>query len=64
VIVLSGLSDPFATSSLLERAVAQRLPAAELVTYPRLGHTLAPVLEDVLDRVAAFVLEADRRGGA
>jgi hypothetical protein len=31
---------------------AERLPAAELVTYPRRGHTLAPVLEDVLDRVA------------
>ena len=30
----------------------------ELVTYPRLGHTLKPVLEDVLDRVAAFL-----RGG-
>jgi hypothetical protein len=25
------------------------------VTYPRLGHTLKPVLEDVLDRVAAFL---------
>jgi hypothetical protein len=25
------------------------------VTYPRLGHTLRPVLDDVLDRVAAFV---------
>jgi predicted alpha/beta-hydrolase family hydrolase len=62
VILLSGASDPFATPALLERAVAERLPAAELVTYPRLGHTLAPVLEDVLDRVAAFVLAAaDRR---
>jgi len=60
VIVLSGLSDPFATPSLLERAVAERLPAGELVAYPRLGHTLAPVLEDVLDRVAAFVLTAQR----
>jgi hypothetical protein len=33
------------------------LPDARLVTYPRLGHTLKPVLEDVLDRVAAFLLE-------
>ncbi len=62
VILLSGASDPFATPALLDRALAARLPAAELVTYPRLGHTLAPVLEDVLDRVAAFVLAADRRG--
>ena len=62
VILLSGASDPFATPSFLARALAERLPAAELVTYPRLGHTLAPVLEDVLDRVAAFVLAAaDRR---
>jgi predicted alpha/beta-hydrolase family hydrolase len=55
VLLLSGTSDPFATPALLERAVAERLPAAELVTYPRLGHTLAAVLEDVLDRVAAFL---------
>jgi predicted alpha/beta-hydrolase family hydrolase len=55
VILLSGSSDPFAAPALLSRALAERLPAAELVSYPRLGHTLAPVLEDVLDRVAAFV---------
>ncbi len=55
VILLSGTSDPFATPSLLERAVAERLPVAELVTYPRLGHGLTAVLDDVLDRVAAFV---------
>jgi predicted alpha/beta-hydrolase family hydrolase len=61
VIVLSGSSDPFATPTLLERAVAERLPAAVLVTYPRLGHGLAPVLEDVLDRVAAFTLQAGAR---
>lgn len=58
VIVVSGTSDPFATPALMARALAERLPGAELVTYPRLGHTLAPVLEDVLDRVAAFVLAA------
>ena len=58
VILLSGTSDPFATPALLERALAERLPAAELLPYPRLGHALAPVLEDVLDRVAAFVLAA------
>lgn len=54
VLLLSGESDPFARLDLLRDAVAQ-LPKAELVTYPRLGHTLQPVLEDVLDRVAAFV---------
>jgi len=25
------------------------------VTYPKLGHGLLPVLDDVLDRVAAFL---------
>jgi predicted alpha/beta-hydrolase family hydrolase len=54
VLLLSGESDPFARLDLLRTAVA-RLPNAELVTYPRLGHTLRPVLDDVLDRVAAFV---------
>lgn len=55
VLLLGGSSDPFATPALLERALAERLPAAEVMTYPRLGHSLAPVLEDVLDRVAAFL---------
>jgi predicted alpha/beta-hydrolase family hydrolase len=54
VLLLSGESDPFARLDLLRDAVTH-LPNAELVTYPRLGHTLKPVLEDVLDRVAAFV---------
>jgi len=54
VLLLSGESDPFATISLLRAAVGL-LPNAELVTYPKLGHTLKPVLDDALDRVAAFV---------
>ena len=58
VILLSGTSDPFAQPALLQRAVAERLPAAELVAYPRLGHGLAAVIDDVLDRAAAFVLRA------
>ena len=40
----------------LLRAAVPRLAHAELVTYPRLGHTLKPVLEDALDRAAAFLL--------
>lgn len=55
VLFLSGESDPFARIDLLRGAVAELLPSAELVTYPRLGHSLTPVLADVLDRVAAFV---------
>jgi len=58
VILLSGTSDPFAQPALLRRAVAERLPSAELVAYPRLGHGLAAVLDEVLDRTAAFVLRA------
>jgi uncharacterized protein len=54
VLLLSGESDPFARIELL-RAVVPRLVHGELVTYPRLGHTLKPVLDDVLDRVAAFL---------
>jgi predicted alpha/beta-hydrolase family hydrolase len=54
VLLLSGEADPFARIELLRVAVGL-LRDAELVTYPRLGHTLKPVLEDVLDRVAAFV---------
>ena len=55
VLLLSGESDPFARIELLRVSVGL-LPHAELVTYPRLGHTLKPVLEDALDRAAAFLL--------
>jgi predicted alpha/beta-hydrolase family hydrolase len=54
VLLLSGESDPFARIELL-RAAVPLLRNAELVTYPRLGHTLKPVLEDVLDRAATFL---------
>ncbi len=53
-LLLSGESDPFARIDLLRQAIPS-LPHGTLVTYPRLGHTLRPVLDDVLDRVAAFV---------
>jgi len=56
VLLLSGEADPFARIELL-RAAVPLLRQAELVTYPRLGHTLKPVLEDALDRTAAFLLE-------
>jgi uncharacterized protein len=54
VLLLSGEADPFARIELLRVAVGL-LPTAELVTYPRLGHTLRPVLDDVLDRVRVFI---------
>lgn len=54
VLLLSGEADPFARIALLRKVVG-RLPHAELVTYPRLGHTLKPVLDDALDRAAAFL---------
>jgi uncharacterized protein len=53
VLLLSGESDPFAKIELLRLAV-KRLLDAELVTYPRIGHGLAPVLDDALDRIARF----------
>jgi predicted alpha/beta-hydrolase family hydrolase len=60
VLMLSGEADPLARIDLLRTAVARRLPSAELVTYPGLGHTLKPVLDDALDRIADFM----RRNGA
>jgi predicted alpha/beta-hydrolase family hydrolase len=54
VLLLSGEADPFARLELL-RAAVPLLREAELVTYPRLGHTLRPVLEDALDRTARFL---------
>lgn len=54
VLLLSGESDPFATLNLLRRAVAQ-LPTATLITYPRVGHGLAPVLDEALDEVVRFL---------
>jgi predicted alpha/beta-hydrolase family hydrolase len=55
VLLLSGESDPFARLDLL-RAHVPLLRDAELVTYPGLGHTLRPVLDDALDRTARFLL--------
>jgi len=55
VLLLSGESDPFARIELLRAAVPTLGGRAELVTFPRLGHTLKPVLGEVLDRTAAFL---------
>jgi uncharacterized protein len=57
VLLLSGESDPFARIELL-RAAVPLLQHAELHTYPKLGHTLKPVLDDALDRAAAFLKAA------
>lgn len=54
VLLLSGESDPMARLDLL-RAAVPTLRQAELVTYPGLGHTLKPVLDDALDRTARFL---------
>jgi predicted alpha/beta-hydrolase family hydrolase len=56
VLLLSGEADPFADLELLRRAVGERLPQARLVTYPRVGHGLKPVLDEALDATAAFVM--------
>jgi predicted alpha/beta-hydrolase family hydrolase len=62
VLLLSGEADPFARIDLLREAVG-RLVHQELVTYPRLGHTLRPVMEDALDRVANFLAEVAAQAG-
>jgi predicted alpha/beta-hydrolase family hydrolase len=53
-LLLSGEADPFARIDLL-RAAVPRLAHGELVTYPRVGHSMKPVLDDALDRVATFL---------
>jgi pimeloyl-ACP methyl ester carboxylesterase len=58
VLLLSGEADPFARIELLRESV-KLLPNAELVTWPKVGHGVTPVLDDALDRVAVF-LRGDR----
>jgi predicted alpha/beta-hydrolase family hydrolase len=57
VLLLSGDRDPFARIALLRDAV-RRLPSAELVVYPGVGHGMGPVFEEALDAIAAFVKSA------
>jgi predicted alpha/beta-hydrolase family hydrolase len=54
VLLLSGESDPFARIDLLRQAVGL-LPKGTLRTYPGVGHGVAPVLDDALDAVSAFI---------
>jgi len=54
VLILSGESDPFARIDLLRGAVG-KLRDARLVTFPRVGHGLLPVLDAALDEAASFV---------
>lgn len=54
VLLLSGDRDPFARIAFLRDAVG-RLPSAELVVFPGVGHGIGPVLDDALDQVAGFL---------
>jgi predicted alpha/beta-hydrolase family hydrolase len=54
VLLLSGESDPFARIDLLRQA-AELLPRGRLVSYPGVGHGVAPVLDAALDEVDAFI---------
>ena len=53
VLLLSGDRDPFAQIGLLRQAVDQ-LANAELHVYAGIGHGLKPVLDDAVERIAAF----------
>jgi predicted alpha/beta-hydrolase family hydrolase len=59
VLLLSGEADPFARVDLLRTSVGL-LRQAELVTFPRVGHGLLPVVDAAMDRVAAFVRQLAR----
>lgn len=59
VLLLAGERDPRADMGLLRRAI-RRLPHAELVTYPEVGHGIGPVLDDAIERIAAFMRELAR----
>jgi predicted alpha/beta-hydrolase family hydrolase len=54
-LFLSGEADPFAKIDLLRRTVADQMSGAQLVTYPRTGHSLRSVMDDALDRMASFI---------
>jgi predicted alpha/beta-hydrolase family hydrolase len=63
VLLLSGESDPFARLERLRASVRDRLHGnARLHTYPGLGHTLGPVGDDVVERIATFIRDDTGRG--
>jgi pimeloyl-ACP methyl ester carboxylesterase len=53
-LILEGEADPFARIDLL-RAAMPLLPLGRLVTFPRLGHGLVPVLDEALDALVAWL---------
>ncbi len=59
-LLLSGEVDPLARIDLLRGAV-DSLPDATLFTFAGVGHTLAPVIEEALDRLARFVADVEGR---
>jgi len=61
VLLLSGESDPFARLELLKESV-RLLPRGRLVTFPRVGHGLLPVIDQAMDEVAAFLRDSVRAG--
>jgi predicted alpha/beta-hydrolase family hydrolase len=54
VLLASGERDPFAKLDPLRREVS-RLRHAQLVTYPKLGHGLIPVADEVSSLIAALL---------
>lgn len=53
-LILEGESDPFARIELLRGAMSL-LAQGRLVTYPRLGHGLVPVLDQALDALVSWL---------
>jgi len=53
-LILEGEVDPFARIDLL-RAAMPLLPRGRLVTFPRLGHGLLPVLDQALDALVEWL---------
>ncbi|HET7677718.1 MAG TPA: alpha/beta family hydrolase [Candidatus Limnocylindrales bacterium] len=56
VLLLSGEADPFARIDLLREAVGL-LAEGRLISWPRLGHGLGPVLDEALDAAAEWLRE-------
>lgn len=53
-LLISGDRDTFARIDLLRTAV-ERLPGAELVVLPGIGHGVWPALDEVVARIEAFL---------